>query len=229
MIGYAVRIACHWYTDQIAPYAIQSCFIVIAPVFYAAAIYMTLGRIIRSVHGDCLSLIRPTRLTKIFVWGDFITLNIQGNGAGLTANDKHQKIGEAIVITGLFFQIVLFGFFIVAVVVFHKRMRECMPRKGPSATHTAAPWRRGLNMLYACSVLIMVRSIFRVVEYIQGLDGYLLSNEWPLYVFDAVLMLAVQVIFYVWSPEPFLNPPPEMGCGEDGHVMLSNEPSICNR
>lgn len=46
----------------------------------------------------------------------------------------------------------------------------------------------------------MVRSIFRVVEYLQGFDGYLLSHEYYLYIFDAVLMLCVIVIFNVVHP-----------------------------
>lgn len=49
----------------------------------------------------------------------------------------------------------------------------------------------------------MVRSIFRVVEYIMGHDSYLLANEWPLYIFDAVLMFFVIVLFKLevtWLP-----------------------------
>lgn len=41
----------------------------------------------------------------------------------------------------------------------------------------------------------MFRSVFRVVEYLQGNAGYLLSREVFLYIFDAVLMLAVMVLF----------------------------------
>ncbi len=46
----------------------------------------------------------------------------------------------------------------------------------------------------------MVRSIFRVVEYLQGFDGYLLSHEAYLYVFDSVLMLVLLVVFNVVHP-----------------------------
>ena len=46
----------------------------------------------------------------------------------------------------------------------------------------------------------MVRSIFRVIEYIQGMDGYLVSKEIFLYIFDAALMLCVVVIFNVVHP-----------------------------
>lgn len=55
-------------------------------------------------------------------------------------------------------------------------------------------------MLYAISALIMVRSIFRAVEFIMGNSGYLLSYEWTLYVFDSLLMIIVTVIFYVRYP-----------------------------
>lgn len=55
-------------------------------------------------------------------------------------------------------------------------------------------------MLYPTSTLILVRSLFRIIEYFMGSDGYLLENEWPLYVFDGLLMAAAMVIFYVWYP-----------------------------
>ena len=55
-------------------------------------------------------------------------------------------------------------------------------------------------MLYAVSALIMVRSLFRVVEYTMGYNGYPLTHEWTLYIFDSMLMFAVTVIFYVRYP-----------------------------
>jgi hypothetical protein len=57
-------------------------------------------------------------------------------------------------------------------------------------------------MLYIVSALIMVRSVFRVVEFIGGQDGYLLKHEWTLYVFDALLMFAAIVIFAWRFPGP---------------------------
>lgn len=55
-------------------------------------------------------------------------------------------------------------------------------------------------MLYSTSVLIIVRSVFRVAEFAMGNNGYLLSNEWPLYVFDTIPMLVVCLLFFVWYP-----------------------------
>lgn len=55
-------------------------------------------------------------------------------------------------------------------------------------------------MLYATSALILIRCIFRIIEYAMGSEGYLLAHEWPLYIFDALLMVATMAIFYVWYP-----------------------------
>ena len=57
-----------------------------------------------------------------------------------------------------------------------------------------------MHTLYAASGLIMFRSIFRVVEYVQGNNGYLLRHEYFLYIFDAVLMLVVMVLFNFIHP-----------------------------
>lgn len=52
-----------------------------------------------------------------------------------------------------------------------------------------------MRALYIGSLLIMVRSLFRAVEYLQGFDGYLLKHEAYLYIFDALLMFLVMVLF----------------------------------
>ena len=62
------------------------------------------------------------------------------------------------------------------------------------------PWKHLLYMIYIVSVLIFGRSVFRVVEFIQGADGYSMVHEWTLYVFDAVPMFFVAVIFCFWHP-----------------------------
>ncbi len=76
-------------------------------------------------------------------------------------------------------------------------------------------------MLYGCSALIIVRSIFRVVEYITGVDAYLLSHEWPIYIFDALLMGSVQLIFLVWFPGKFQLS--RIESGEYGDMLAGNE------
>ncbi|KAL4866015.1 hypothetical protein BDV12DRAFT_187731 [Aspergillus spectabilis] len=193
VIGYGARINCTNNTGELMPYIIQSVFILLGPVLFAASIYMFLARLIRSVGAEKYSLIRVTRLTKTFVAGDIISFLVQGSGAGMMAMDGMADTAKGIVIGGLMVQIFVFGFFMITSMVFERRMRRV-----PTASEEA--WKPHLYPLYAVSVLIMVRSLFRVIEYAMGQKGYLLANEWPMYVFDAILMWAVMVIWGYWHP-----------------------------
>lgn len=56
-------------------------------------------------------------------------------------------------------------------------------------------------VLYVTNTLIMIRSIFRMIEYAQGNNGYLLRYEVFLYVFDAVPMFAVMVAYFWKYPD----------------------------
>lgn len=62
------------------PYIAQSLMLLLAPAFFAASIYMILGRIIRLLNGASCSLVRPSWLTKIFVTGDVLSFFIQSGG-----------------------------------------------------------------------------------------------------------------------------------------------------
>ena len=105
---------------------------------------------------------------------------------------KAVNLGQHIIVGGLVVQIVFFGFFVVVAAIFNLRLNKHATPRSESAE---IPWRRHLNVLYAASILILVRSLFRIVEYQQGNDGYLLGHEVFLYIFDAVLMLSVMVLF----------------------------------
>jgi hypothetical protein len=61
-------------------------------------------------------------------------------------------------------------------------------------------WRRTLHSLYAGSLLIWIRCVFRLIEYAQGNDGYVISHEAFLYIFDAALMFGVMVLFALVHP-----------------------------
>ncbi|KAB8202894.1 RTA1 like protein-domain-containing protein [Aspergillus parasiticus] len=197
VIGYGARAAAYNRTGEILPYCVQNVFILLGPVLFAASVYMTLGRIIRSVQAEHHSLVRVGWLTKVFVLGDVLSFVIQGSAAGLMATGSNAEMGKNIVIVGLLVQVIMFGLFIVTSIVFQRRMHQ---HPTAQAFDQAIPWKSHLHTLYAVSVLIMVRSIFRVIEYAMGQDGYLLSHEWPMYVFDALLMFAVMVIWGVWYP-----------------------------
>lgn len=203
-IGYAARAAAHDKTGRLMPFIIQSVFILIAPTLFAAAVYMVLGRIIRSVRAESLSPIRIGLLTKVFVTCDVLTFFIQGGGAGMMAQSSLGKTGQYIVLAGLILQIITFVLFLTTATVFKLRMDR---HPTLAALNGDVPWKKHLYSMYAISGMILLRSVFRVIEYGLGNDGYLLSNEWPNYILDALPMFIAMVCFAVWYPSelrPFL-------------------------
>jgi hypothetical protein len=111
------------------------------------------------------------------------------------AQQKTMESGKHIVVTGLFLQIIFFGVFVVTSGLFHKRIVQSATPESLSV-----PWQKYMFALYSASLLILIRSVFRVIEFTGGNTGVLASNEVFLYVFDAVLMLGVMVGFNVVHP-----------------------------
>lgn len=82
LVGYGARAASARQTPNwsLMPYIMQSLLLLLGPSFFAASIYMILGRIIRLTGGERHSLIRPSWLTKIFVVGDVLSFFVQSGG-----------------------------------------------------------------------------------------------------------------------------------------------------
>lgn len=179
------------------PYCVQAVFILLGPALFAASVYMVLARIIRSIHAEKHSVLSLNWVTKTFVLSDVVTFVVQAGGSGLMVSSSLSKVGEGVVLAGLGLQVLSFCLFVITAYVFQMRMRRNPTAEGFDGS---IPWKQQLQSLYAISALILIRSIFRIVEYAMGNEGYPLSNEWTLYVFDAVPMFVAMVIFGVWYP-----------------------------
>lgn len=66
------------------------------------------------------------------------------------------------------------------------------------------PWQKFLVVLYITSVLILIRSGFRMIEYAMGHDSELQSKEVYIYVLDAALMLIASTLFNIFHPSKYL-------------------------
>lgn len=109
--------------------------------------------------------------------------------------------GERIIIIGLIVQIVFFSLFAITAGLFHKRFSANLSSK---LSAMDIPWQKYLMILYIAAALIMVRSIFRLIEYVQGNAGYLISHEAYLYIFDGCLMFLTMALF-AWEHPSELN------------------------
>ncbi|KAL3440275.1 RTA1 like protein-domain-containing protein [Aspergillus insuetus] len=146
------------------------------------------------VGGHSYCLIRRRWLTKIFLAGDILSFIMQGVGGGIMASGTPSALttGENIIIGGLVIQLIFFSLFVITSIKFHLGLRSGPSRK---VLHSQPPWERHMYALYGGSALIFIRSLFRLIEYAQGNNGYLVSHEVYLYIFDAVLMVLVMLVF----------------------------------
>ncbi|GES62993.1 RTA1 like protein [Aspergillus terreus] len=208
--GYIARIFSHFDTEALGPYIVQTMLILVAPPLFAASIYMTLGRVIVALHEESASLVRVRLLTKVFVVGDVISFLLQCGGGGYMAAgtlDAMQN-GEHIVIAGLAIQLLWFGFFVVVASVFHWRVvhqpRHTHPKELRSQSSRFS-WNSLMWALYIACALILVRSIFRVVEFVQGNAGFIMRHEYLLYIFDGLLMALTGIVLFVVFPGSFVS------------------------
>ena len=73
-----------------------------------------------------------------------------------------------------------------------------------------------LVAMLVSSALITVRNIYRVVENFEGPDGYVMTREAFLYVFDGLLMLGNAVLWNILYPARLLPQDPRIFLSKDG-------------
>ncbi|RAQ42116.1 RTA1 like protein [Aspergillus flavus] len=193
-VGYVFRTASAKDKTAIGPYIGQNVCI-LPPSLYAATIYMIYSRIVLFSRSLELSIISPHKVTKIFVIGDVIAFLMQASGGGMMAIPSMSSLGQKVTIVGLFVQLVFFGGFFTLSVIFHQRVQKLK-----CVRVLSMPYGPLLYTLFGVSFLIIVRCLFRIVEFCQGNAGYLASHEVFMYVFDTLLMFVVQTVFHFLHP-----------------------------
>ncbi|KAK6839933.1 hypothetical protein PG987_005799 [Apiospora arundinis] len=198
---------------KMMPYIIQSVFILLSPALFSASIYVVLGRIVKLTDGDAHVVIKNRYITKTFVTGDLICLFLQCAAGGLMggsrANPALYKIGNGVIIASLILQLIWFALFVVLASLFHRSMRMVPTAE---ARRPDVRWQSYLCTLYIVSFFVMVRSLFRAIEYIEGSEGFLQRSEALFYVFDSLLMV-LAVVYLHWKHP-----------GEIGVLLRGQEP-----
>jgi magnesium-transporting ATPase (P-type) len=163
---------------------------------------MSLGRTVRLLQAEHHCPIRISWLTKIFVAGDVVSFAVQAIGAVIISQQTKENLrrGSQIVIVGLVVQMLFFGLFMLTGLLIHWRTNR---QPTDRSRNPAIPWKPHFWTLYMASLIILARCVYRFIEYSMqagGESGYLIEHEWCMYVFDAVLMALVLVLFFVRHP-----------------------------
>lgn len=172
-------------------------FIVTAPVFLAAGIYAILSALIFRL-GRQYSFLPPTIVLWFFITSDVIATITQVAGAAIIgkreSDRKDPKIGNDILLGGLAFQVFTMGVYVILSATFLFRARAAI---------RAARLVLFTTVFAAATVLIYLRTCFRLAETAQGLGGKLQSNEIYFACLEFAPVALAVLLLAIWHPARF--------------------------
>ncbi|KAH7467679.1 Hsp70/Hsp90 co-chaperone CNS1 [Fusarium oxysporum f. sp. albedinis] len=196
--------------QQAAYVTVSTLLFLLAPIWINAFIYMIVARLVHLVIPQRrVAGISAQWLAKIFVIFDVMCFIIQAAGGGMLASDNADtsKLGQHIYMVGIGIQLGCVVVFLVIHGLFYREL-SLNARIGKQETRTR--WLKPLCwVVYIVLVLIVVRVIFRLVEFGGGANSnnvVLRHEEFQLYL-DALPMLIALVLLNVVHPGQVLKGP----------------------
>ncbi|KAL4785897.1 RTA1 like protein-domain-containing protein [Aspergillus varians] len=228
-VGYISRSISTQNTSARTAFVLQFALLVLAPVLMAGALYVLFGRIIFQVvpkeqRTFKICWVPPRWVTPIFVGFDIVALMLQLIGALMITSGKHTtqadidnfNRGRDLALIGVIVQIAAFGIFTVAAIRFNFTSKmfvgvASQPLYDQDSFSMAvqdkpkkSDWHHLLRAVNVSTVMILIRSIYRLVEFTEGQYGYINTHEWPFYIFDAVPIFPCVALFVWWHPSYYL-------------------------
>ncbi|KAF4825295.1 Protein RTM1 [Colletotrichum tropicale] len=182
-------------------FATSTSLIVLAPLFVAAGNYLLIGQLIHDVLPPSRHRIFniPARLlTRIYVTFDIICLCVQSSGSSMASANSWvgplSDIAMKILLAGLALQVLVFSTYICILFRYHKLSRMMAVPEAPTG------WFGVLKAVYISSFLILIRCVYRMIEFAEGPEGYSMTHEWMFWVFEGITMVVAIAVFCVWHP-----------------------------
>ncbi|KAF1942037.1 RTA1-domain-containing protein [Clathrospora elynae] len=192
----------------------------IAPALLTAGIYLCFGRVIVAIGAEN-SRIKHKLYAYIFVGCDLLALVLQAIGGGMAATARDRKgsrQGVNIMIAGLISQVITMALFLALWADFALSTRRAKISCSSSRTQPQLydHLRSTKNFaffqwaLFAATILIFIRCIYRVAELWDGFSGSLANHEATFMIFEGpmiILAVAAMTAFHpgrifgdLWGP-----------------------------
>lgn len=203
VVGYAGRIIMHSNPWNNAGFTMQICCLVLAPSFFAAALYLTLKDMVRAI-GPQFSPIKPKLYPWIFMSCDLMSLVLQGAGGGIAASattPKGSDDGGHIMLAGIIFQVATFTFLYTLLALFIRNLRngrQTMTEAQLSVLHSR-DFKVFAWGVFISSVAIYLRCIYRIAELAGGWANKIMQDEVSFYVLDgAMCVIAIAALTFAY-------------------------------
>ena len=173
-------------------YVAMQCLLIIPPSFLALVQYITLGKVVGLVgrrFPDRKLFVKPKLVIWLFFALEITALACQGAGAGLSVSTKgvsNLNSGRVLLLLGLVALVVLIISYLITA-IYVSRSPQYAIKSSPSM-------QKLFPVLYVCTSLLLIRNIFRLVEFGQGFNGAIAAQEKYFYGFDALMIILILVI-----------------------------------
>ncbi|KAF9147638.1 hypothetical protein BG015_010679 [Linnemannia schmuckeri] len=221
-LGFFLRLGLDPHDMKVPIFVIQNILIIATPSAFLAFNYMLYGRLVTAIDPQFVSdksrprmaksrysFIPPRIVGHAFVCSDITTFLIQVAAGSMVGNAGSNNpslanIGDKLFLVGVCAQGVSYCLF--TLLLSDTLMRLVAERRKTGLSQPESRWM-GLDRntsltvaaLYFSSLFIIIRSVYRIVEFVQGHQGYLISHEVFLFVFDVVpLILAIGIWAIIW-------------------------------
>lgn len=201
IVGYSARLYISTHTTDrqtTTPYLIYALFVLLPPILLILVNYYVAGRLLGIIQKPVRAIIKlqPSQIAKLFFASDVITLIVQAAGAGMLAIDdsSFRDPGMATGLVGLAIQLAFFLAFMW--ILLYIRMKKSFWEPLVAKLPTAGKIYFGL---WWTTVMLLIRTVYRVVEFSQMSESYLHAyEEWIFFVFDSVAVFFAFVGFAVF-------------------------------
>lgn len=208
ILGYMIRSLSILSPFDAGLYTAQMLFILLAPLWLNAFIYMLVGRTIHFfLDDDRIFTIKARKLTLIFVIFDITALLIQGTGGSMSSSDDMNTVltGLHVYTAGVAIQILFNAFFLAVVIQFQRTALPILKSSVHAKKHKDCIYL--LRLVYAVTILILLRNFYRLAEFASGQGNTITRHEWYAYIFDALPIFAAMVLLNVFYFGTRLNGP----------------------
>lgn len=206
VIGYGGRIMSYQNPFSLNGFLINICCITLAPVFFIAAIYFTLGDIVWTVS-PAASRRKPSTYAKIFIPCDIVSLVVQGVGGGLAStegqNGSNVNTPTHVLVAGLAFQTFTTAIFVGLTLEYFFRvwkLNRVHPEQVRMMTQSKIPFVVFVVFLSLAIVTIFIRTVYRVAELSGGWSGKLYTTQRLFITLEGVMVLIAVYSLHLGHP-----------------------------
>jgi hypothetical protein len=206
MIGYGGRVLLYQNPFSFDGFIIEICCITISPVFFAAAIYVSLAKVSNFLGPEACRF--PV---KIYVWVfvpcDIVSLILQAVGGALSSTSVgSDKSGEDITLAGLVFQVVTLAVFIAMALDYLFRYISYRKTQPVDQRRIISTRLAIFGVFFSASVLfILIRCCYRIAELSQGYSVSIFHNEGRFIGLESVMVVLAVFALNIAQPGTVLS------------------------